>query len=76
MIIAAVCARRAVHPWPYTLDKMQKSFIDAIALRMLVCPACHAELILNPQTVHCVSCGRLYPIRDGLPVLIAEVSRQ
>jgi hypothetical protein len=56
---------------------MQKSLIDAAALRMLVCPACHAELaILDPQSVRCTGCGRLYPVRDGLPVLIADVSRQ
>jgi hypothetical protein len=50
---------------------MQKSLIDADALRLLACPACHAGLtLLDPQTVLCSACGRRYPIRDGLPVLL------
>jgi uncharacterized protein len=50
---------------------MQKSPIDAAALRLLACPACHAGLtLLDPETVLCSACGRRYPIRDGLPVLL------
>jgi uncharacterized protein YbaR (Trm112 family) len=51
---------------------MQKSPIDDAALRLLACPACHAGLtLLDPETVLCSACGRRYPIRDGLPVLLA-----
>jgi hypothetical protein len=50
---------------------MQKSLIDAAALRLLACPACHAGLtLLDPKTVLCTACGRRFPIRDGLPVLL------
>jgi uncharacterized protein len=50
---------------------MQKSPIDDTALRLLACPACHAGLtLLDPETVLCSACGRRYPIRDGLPVLL------
>jgi len=56
---------------------MQKSTIDDNALRMLACPVCHAALaLLNEQTVLCTGCGRHYPMRDGLPVLLADAARQ
>jgi uncharacterized protein YbaR (Trm112 family) len=38
----------------------------------LACPACHGELRLGEETIVCGSCGRAYPIFDGIPVLIAE----
>ena len=43
-------------------------------LEILACPACHAKL--EPKTDHnglkCVSCHRVYPVRDEIPVLIVE----
>jgi uncharacterized protein YbaR (Trm112 family) len=54
---------------------MQKSLIDAAALLLLACPACHAGLTpLDPETVLCSGCGRRYPIRDGLPVLLVRIA--
>jgi hypothetical protein len=52
------------------------------ALGMLACPVCHAALVhcrqedLEPEAVLCSACGRRYPIRDGLPVLLAEAAQQ
>ncbi len=40
-------------------------------LRWLVCPVCHAALVLQAETIRCEGCARLYPIVDGLPVLLA-----
>ena len=72
MVIAAVYAR-----WLYTLEKMQKPAIDEIALRLLACPICHATLSsLDQESVRCTGCGRRYPIRDGLPLLLADAARQ
>jgi uncharacterized protein len=72
MVIAAVYAR-----WLYTLEKMQKPAIDEIALRLLACPICHATLSsLDQESVRCTGCGRRYPIRDGLPILLADAARQ
>jgi uncharacterized protein YbaR (Trm112 family) len=72
MVIAAVYAR-----WLYTLEKMQKPAIDEIALRLLACPVCHATLSpLDQESVRCTGCERRYPIRDGLPVLLADAARQ
>lgn len=43
-------------------------------LEILVCPACHGKLdyIEPKQTLACGSCRRVYPIRDGLPVLLID----
>lgn len=72
MVIPALSARRF-----YTLNEMQKSLIDTAALRLLACPVCHAGLTLvDPETVLCTACGRRYPMRDGLPVLLVVVDAQ
>lgn len=43
----------------------------------LVCPACHGSLRLEEEGLQCVSeeCGRLFPIRDGVPIMLIEESR-
>ena len=62
-------------------SKMKKLPIEA-ALSMLACPVCHAALLhskqedLQQEAVLCSGCGRRYPIRDGLLVLLAEAARQ
>ena len=43
-------------------------------LEIIVCPACRAKLELRADGngLRCVACRRVYPIRDGIPVLIVE----
>lgn len=41
---------------------------------LLVCPACRAALINTAASLTCPGCGRNYPVRDGVPVLIAPDS--
>jgi uncharacterized protein len=56
---------------------MQKLLIDETALRMLACPVCHAALtILHAEAIVCSGCGRRYPVRDGLPVLLAAAAER
>ena len=38
----------------------------------LACPACFSPLRLMDTIVTCTNCGRIYPVVDGIPVLIAE----
>jgi len=48
---------------------------DADQLDRFACPACLGRLFLvddNSENLLCQSCGRLYPLQDGIPVLIAE----
>jgi uncharacterized protein len=42
----------------------------------LACPACLGGLVREAadegEHVRCAACGRMYPVVDGIPVLIAE----
>jgi uncharacterized protein YbaR (Trm112 family) len=46
--------------------------VDAHLLEIIVCPACHGSLTLAGQTLTCDDCGLVYPIRDGIPVLLVD----
>ena len=49
--------------------------LDPILLEVLACPAPdHGTLTFDAQaqTLTCTSCGRVYPVRDGLPVLLLD----
>jgi uncharacterized protein YbaR (Trm112 family) len=43
-------------------------------LEILVCPLCKAGLELKSDStgLKCVKCHRLYPIRDGIPVMLVD----
>ena len=43
-------------------------------LEILRCPACRAKLALRADgsALTCEGCRRVYPIRDDIPILIAE----
>ncbi len=45
---------------------------DPSTAAQLACPACLGNLSLSATRLICASCGRAYPIVDGIPVLIAE----
>ena len=38
----------------------------------LACPACHGALRHEDNRVVCATCGRVYPVEDGIAVLIRE----
>jgi len=46
--------------------------IDERLLKILVCPQCHGELLLESDRLVCQGCGLRYPIRDGIPVMLIE----
>lgn len=52
--------------------------IDQKLLEILACPLCKTEVKLegDPHTgasrLVCVQCGRRYPIRDDIPVMLIE----
>ena len=43
-------------------------------LSILACPACKSDVILTPggNALKCVKCYRVYPIRDGIPVMLID----
>lgn len=48
--------------------------IDPQLLEMLACPACRGEMrpTSAPDGIECTACGRIYPILNGIPVLLVE----
>ena len=54
-------------------------------LKIIVCPDCHGELVLSDvpdakqagseatdAALTCQGCGLVYPVRDGIPVLLVD----
>ncbi len=41
---------------------------------LLVCPACRGALAWSQAEGRCASCGRAYPVLDGIPVMLVERS--
>ena len=43
-------------------------------LEILVCPACKKELEHreNPESLKCVECHRVYPVRDDIPIMLVD----
>ena len=43
-------------------------------LEILICPACKAKVEIKPDEsgLKCVSCKRVYPIREEIPVMLVD----
>ena len=41
-------------------------------LAILVCPVCRAKVDLSEGSLVCGRCGRVYPIRDGIPDMAVD----
>jgi len=50
--------------------------VDKDLLAILACPVCKADVCLKAEKLVCVQCGRKYPIREGIPVMLEEESEQ
>jgi len=56
--------------------------LDPRLLEILCCPAefnggpCHGDLKETPEGLHCMKCGLLYPIEDGIPVMLADHAKK
>ena len=50
------------------------SLIDPQLAAILVCPVDKADLMEDEATSRlvCSECGRRYPVRDGIPVMLVE----
>jgi uncharacterized protein YbaR (Trm112 family) len=50
------------------------SLIDPTLASLLVCPVDHADLTEDTEasSLVCTACGRRYPVRDGIPVMLVE----
>lgn len=56
--------------------------LDPRLLEILCCPAqldagpCHGDLEETPDGLLCGKCGLLYPIEDGIPVMLADHAKK
>jgi len=48
--------------------------IDEKLVRILACPACEDRppVKLENDGLLCEKCGRVYPIKDGIPVMLVD----
>ena len=52
--------------------------MDAHLLELLCCPAewqgkpCHGPLVEAPEGLECQQCGLVYPIEEGIPVMLPD----
>jgi len=46
--------------------------IDKKLLDIMACPVCKADVRLEEDKIVCTKCGRRYPIRDGIPVMLVD----
>jgi uncharacterized protein len=44
-------------------------------LDLLACPVCKAPLRPKQESLQCVSCRRVFPIQDGIPILLEEAGK-
>lgn len=54
----------------------EPSALDPHLLEVLRCPACHGVFAPPaPDAMTCTSCGLVYPVRDGVPILLVDEAR-
>lgn len=48
--------------------------IDKELLEILACPVCKGDIRYDSsdEKLTCLSCGKRYPIRDGIPIMLEE----
>lgn len=46
--------------------------IDDNLINTLACPACKTPVRLQGEKIVCEKCGRKYPIRHGIPVMLVD----
>ena len=46
--------------------------IDKELLDILACPACKSDVKLEGDRIVCTKCGRRYPIKDDIPIMLID----
>ena len=52
---------------------MDKKLLDKLA-----CPACdeRPRVTLKDDGVHCHKCGRVYPVANGIPIMLVDKAKK
>lgn len=56
------------------MSEPSESVVPPELLEIMQCPACAGGLRprTEPPALICVECGLVYPVRDGIPVMLVE----
>ncbi len=46
--------------------------IDKKLLEILACPLCKTDVVLEDEKLRCTNCGRKYPIKDDIPIMLID----
>jgi uncharacterized protein len=46
--------------------------INKDLLDILACPLCKTDVRLEENRIVCINCGRKYPIRDEIPIMLID----
>ncbi len=46
--------------------------LDKLLLEILACPVDHAPVREEGERLVCTQCGRRYPVREGIPVMLID----
>ncbi len=46
--------------------------IDKELLDILACPLCKTEVEFKDDKIVCTNCGRRYPVKDDIPVMLID----
>jgi len=57
---------------------MTEPLVSPDLLSIMQCPACTGELSerADPPALVCADCGRAYPVREGIPVMLVEEAEE
>lgn len=53
-------------------DPSQPIAFDTSVLADLACPVCQGDLRQAGEGLVCAECGRVYPVLEGIPVMIPQ----
>ena len=46
--------------------------IDKELIDILICPACKGDVELKKNKIVCKKCGKRYPVKDGIPIMLID----
>ena len=46
--------------------------MDDNLIEILKCPVCAGSVFKKDDKIICVNCGKKYPIRDNIPIMLVE----
>lgn len=46
--------------------------IDKELLEILACPDCKGDVEEKDNKIVCLKCGKKYPIKDGIPIMLID----